>query len=357
MLAIMQTKHVKMQRPSAYNARVVEGISSLFGQEAHADCRIVFCLEHAEKEVNKAQASTSGRKREREDDVDNSTVGEPLPAHSFVLRFASDKLAAQVSCRVRPAGLMLRMSRATARSTRAATPSLTVRGQITSMCLDLFSQLEWPAKTATGANEQERPAAKKAKGKGRKAAAKPCAAEEQQRPSPPVVEVWLGSEAELPAARAALQFAYTGRVEAGDIREALQVRRQAAYLQMEGCVEACAAAVREKLTAAGAEAVPAAGAAAASATAPAAAAAEAVLELYRCTDVWPDPADDAAFAALLTEAKRRLVAHFGDALAVLNDQTLYDQMRALPAVGLEALLESDDFGTDSESSVVLLLAE
>eukprot|EP00198_Chlamydomonas_reinhardtii_P006785 XP_001696121.1 predicted protein [Chlamydomonas reinhardtii] len=301
-----------MQRPSAYNARVVEGISSLFGQEAHADCRIVFCLEHAEKEVNKAQASTSGRKREREDDVDNSTVGEPLPAHSFVLRFASDKLAAQ---------------------------------------------LEWPTKTANGANEQERPAAKKAKGKGRKAAAKPCAAEEQQRPSPPVVEVWLGSEAELPAARAALQFAYTGRVEAGDIREALQVRRQAAYLQMEGCVEACAAAVREKLTAAGAEAVPAAGAAAASATAPAAAAAEAVLELYRCTDVWPDPADDAAFAALLTEAKRRLVAHFGDALAVLNDQTLYDQMRALPAVGLEALLESDDFGTDSESSVVLLLAE
>eukprot|EP00198_Chlamydomonas_reinhardtii_P011958 XP_001701295.1 predicted protein [Chlamydomonas reinhardtii] len=178
-----------------------------------------------------AWAEQSGRKREREDDVDNSTVGEPLPAHSFVLRFASDKLAAQ----------------------------------ITSMCLDLFSQLEWPAKTATGANEQERPAAKKAKGKGRKAAAKPCAAEEQQRPSPPVVEVWLGSEAELPAAR-------------GCIREALQ-------------------------------------------------------------------------------AKRRLVAHLGDALAVLNDQTLYDQMRALPAVGLEALLESDDFGTDSESSVVLLLAE
>eukprot|EP00198_Chlamydomonas_reinhardtii_P003425 XP_001692761.1 predicted protein [Chlamydomonas reinhardtii] len=170
----------------------------------------------------------------------------------------------------------------------------------------------------------------------------------------------VGGEEELPAARAAIQFAYTGRVEAGGgIREVLQVRRQAAYLQMEGCMEACLAAVREKLEAGGGAG---AGAAAAGGGAGGGAAAEvppptAVLELYSCRDVWPDPSEDPAFAALLTEAKRRLVAHFGDTLAVLNKQQLYEQMQALPAEGLEALLESDDFGTDSESSVVLVLAE
>ncbi|KAG2425808.1 hypothetical protein HXX76_013433 [Chlamydomonas incerta] len=99
---------------------------------------------------------------------------------------------------------------------------------------------------------------------------------------------------------------------------------------------------------------------AAAATAGAAAAvarAVPVLELYGCAALWPDPAEDAAFAELLAEAKRRLVAHFGDALAVLNDTAQHEQMVALPAVGLEALLESDDFGTDSKSSVVLVLAE
>ncbi|KAG2431187.1 hypothetical protein HXX76_009715 [Chlamydomonas incerta] len=112
----------------------------------------------------------------------------------------------------------------------------------------------------------------------------------------------LGGEEELPAARAAIQFAYTGRVQEGlSVREALQ--------------------------------------------------------LYGCAALWPDPAEDPAFGALLAEAKRRLVAHFGDALAVLNGRERYEQLLALPAAGLEALLESDDFGTDSESSVVLLLAE
>ncbi|KAG2451966.1 hypothetical protein HYH02_003739 [Chlamydomonas schloesseri] len=144
------------------------------------------------------------------------------------------------------------------------------------------------------------------------------------------LRVPLGGEEELPAARAAVKFAYTGQIDAGSIREALQVRRQAAYLQMKGCVEACLAVVRDKLGAGGKGKKP-----------------------TRASDANEEP----AFTALLTEAKRQLVAHFGDALAVLNQKELYEQMRELPAEGLEALLESDDFGTDSESSVVLMLAE
>ncbi|KAG2441496.1 hypothetical protein HXX76_003118 [Chlamydomonas incerta] len=130
-------------------------------------------------------------------------------------------------------------------------------------------------------------------------------------------------------------------------------------------MEACLALVKEKLPGAG----PSAGASSGSSagggdggggSGNSSSGAEAATELFRCSALWPDPADDpsfAAFAAVRTDAKRRLVAHFGDALAVLNKKQLYEQMRALPAVGLEVLLESDDFGTDSESSVVLVLAK
>ena len=42
-------------------------------------------------------------------------------------------------------------------------------------------------------------------------------------------------------------------------------------------------------------------------------------------------------------------------LATLHVTRLHEQYLALPAAGVEALLESDDFGTDTESSVLLLL--
>ncbi|KAG2426860.1 hypothetical protein HYH02_014713 [Chlamydomonas schloesseri] len=166
-------------------------------------------------------------------------------------------------------------------------------------------------------------------------------------PPLPELRVSLGSEEEVPAARAAIQFAYTGRVEAGSIREALQVRQQAAYLQIEGCAEACLASVGHLLVAGGDI-----GSSSGSGSSK-----PAVLELYCCRQLWPDADEEPAFAAVLKESKPRLVAHFGDALAVLNNEQLYQQMRALPMEGLEALLESNDFGTDSESSVVLVLAE
>ncbi|GLC44036.1 hypothetical protein PLESTF_001675400 [Pleodorina starrii] len=52
----------------------------------------------------------------------------------------------------------------------------------------------------------------------------------------------------------------------------------------------------------------------------------------------------------------KLVAHFGNSLAALNTPSLREQLLALPAVALEALLESDEFGTDDEASVLLMLA-
>ncbi|KAG2445167.1 hypothetical protein HYH02_008635 [Chlamydomonas schloesseri] len=93
------------------------------------------------------------------------------------------------------------------------------------------------------------------------------------------LQVSLGCAQELPAARAAVQFAYTGRVEVGSIREALQVRQQAAYLQMAGCAEVC------------------------------------VWRLYAA--LWPDTAEDAAFAGILREARQLLVAYFRGAVAAL----------------------------------------
>ncbi|KAG2429266.1 hypothetical protein HXX76_011035 [Chlamydomonas incerta] len=286
------------QQPGAtapVNSRVAEAISGLFGQREGADCQLVFVLDPAPPtgfSAGGGAVSGSGATRKKEA---ATTLGGPLPAHSFVLRYASDKIAAQ---------------------------------------------LKWPE--TGGADSTCAHPSNKAP---TSVAAAKAAAPQKQLPE---VQLMLGGEEELPAARAAIQFAYTGRVQAGiSVREALQVRRQAAYLQIGGCMEACLEVVKEALVQGSA------GNAAASSSNVAG------LELFRCAELWPDTAEDAAFAALLETAgaKRQLVAHFGDALAVLNDMDLYEQMVTLPAQGLEALLESDDFSTDSESSVVLVLAE
>ncbi|KXZ48722.1 hypothetical protein GPECTOR_25g305 [Gonium pectorale] len=81
-----------------------------------------------------------------------------------------------------------------------------------------------------------------------------------------------------------------------------------------------------------------------------------VIDLYSYIPTrWPDPAHEPHLAAVLAAARPRLVGHFGDALAALNTPALRRQLLALPAAGLEALLESDDFGTDAEESILLLL--
>ncbi|KAG2441541.1 hypothetical protein HXX76_003162 [Chlamydomonas incerta] len=336
--------------------------------------------------------------------AEHRVLGEPLPAHTVVLCLASERFQTQVDRWAdEPAEAGPSSKRLAAAAAEDPGPGVITRGR-----------------KKQGRQQQQQP-------------------QPQPVPLPQLLlqlRVPLGSEEELPAALAAIKFAYTGHIEAGSIREVLQVRQQADYLQMKGCMEACVAAVREKLAAApggmtavdgqasggvtGATSIAAAagaaaaegvvavvgpaaaGAAAAGAAAAAGPAAEGpaaegpaaagtpaagaapgndagsssagsgstggkngatpdapppVLELYSCAQLWPDAEQEPAFVALLAEANPRLVAHFGDALAVLNKGRLFQQMLALPAVGLWALLESDEFGTDSESSVVLVLAE
>ncbi|PNH09246.1 hypothetical protein TSOC_004115 [Tetrabaena socialis] len=163
------------------------------------------------------------------------------------------------------------------------------------------------------------------------------------------LRVSLNSEEEEPAARAAIGFAYTGRVQAGSIREALEVRRQAAYLQVEGGVEACDEFIRGRLQAASGSSSSNGGAHGGAAQPPA-------LEFFECVALFPDSVEGPSFAALLACAKQALVTHFPDALAVLNTPRLRKQLLALPAVAVEVLLAAEAFGTDTEASVLLLLA-
>ncbi|KAG2484519.1 hypothetical protein HYH03_016659 [Edaphochlamys debaryana] len=162
--------------------------------------------------------------------------------------------------------------------------------------------------------------------------------------SRPLLRVPLGSEAELPAARLAIRFAYTGQVHASGVREALEVLWAGEYLAIEGCAAACSQWLTDRLAATGAE----------ESGSSAAPAEPAVLRLYACEDLWPS--EDPRFAAVLAAAKAQLVWHFGSTIAALNTPSLRQQLEALGPKRLEALLESDDLGTDSEDSVLTLLA-
>ncbi|KXZ47694.1 hypothetical protein GPECTOR_33g576 [Gonium pectorale] len=178
----------------------------------------------------------------------------------------------------------------------------------------------------------------------------------------PIIRVPLADADEVPSALAAIQFAYTGQVEAGgSVREVLELYRQGQYLQVDGCSAACVAALEEMLAAApsagvgsGADSGSGVGGDSGGFTTQPCPTA---LELYGYLRLWPDdPALEPAFASVLSAARARLVAHFGNALTALNTLELREQLLALPAEGLEALLESDDFGTDVEDTVLLLLA-
>ncbi|KAG2493432.1 hypothetical protein HYH03_008251 [Edaphochlamys debaryana] len=146
----------------------------------------------------------------------------------------------------------------------------------------------------------------------------------------------------------AIRFAYTGKVRPCNIRQALVTLRVADYLEITGCGAACVAWISRHLAAAARRSQ--------AYTFRAAAAKPPILQLYGCSGLWPDPAADAAFAAVLTSATRPLARHFGNALTALNWPPLREQLLKLSAAGIEALLTSDMFGTDSEDSVLTLLA-
>ncbi|GLC70845.1 hypothetical protein PLESTF_001039200 [Pleodorina starrii] len=178
----------------------------------------------------------------------------------------------------------------------------------------------------------------------------------------PQLRIPLGNEAEVPAARAAIRFAYTGEVPAdSSVRQVLELRRQGAYLQISGCVAACDEVLAAKVSGSSRATVASSHVeggsnkrARTSEEAPQQP--PAYLQLFESEVLWPDPQAEPSFGAVLATGKRSLVAHFGNSLAALNTPSLREQLLALPAVALEALLGSDEFGTDGEASVLLMLA-
>ncbi|KAG2492346.1 hypothetical protein HYH03_009294 [Edaphochlamys debaryana] len=294
------------------NQHVAAALAGLYGSEAGADCSIHFCLETS-------LAPTAGSKRPRDQEVptEATTVGEPLPAHSLVLKHASERFAAQLD----------RWERRQESTPATGAACVSVR----------IAVLGEPS------TQQGAPVARR-----------------------PLLRVPLGSEAELPAARLVMKYAYTGEVEGlGSIREALEVRRIGDYLAIEGCAAACVKWVADKMAEAKVKTPNGKHAKAGSAARPAAApeakpggqqaAAEPlVLQLYTCDALWPS--DDPSFKTIIAATKPQLVRHFGSTLAALNTPSLRKQLLLLPAAGLEALLESDDLATDTEDSVLTLLA-
>ncbi|KAG2444826.1 hypothetical protein HXX76_001568 [Chlamydomonas incerta] len=174
----------------------------------------------------------------------------------------------------------------------------------------------------------------------------------------PALRVKLRSADELPAARDALRYCYTGSLASDSFRDLLLVRRIAVEMQISGCEEAADSLMAAWLATGNHDA----------------------LDLYACDQLFPEedaaaaapamlptqPTNGAApaaaapppsrFGAVLAAAKRQVLEHFKDAPTVLRSAELQRQALALPARGMLALLESDDFGTDDESSVLLLLA-
>ncbi|GLC50570.1 hypothetical protein PLESTB_000394400 [Pleodorina starrii] len=280
------------------NGDVARAITKLFACEKDSDCVIIFY-----RESNAPAELEAPAKRRRLQDCSRSArevLGEPLPGHQLVLRYASDLFAAQVKW-------------------ITENPSA-----------------QQPAKAAKDGGSPA-PRAKKRAGNS-----------SNRRGTQ--LHVPLRSEQELPAARAAVAFAYTGEVQVeGGIRAVLEVRRQGAYLQMRSCAAACDKRLVEKLQAGGAAAPPAPPAGDPDRL-------SAVLELYACAELWPDPELEPSFAAVLHAARAGLAGHFRDALAALNVPSLRAQLLGLPADCLAALLHSETFGADCESSVLLLLA-
>ncbi len=185
----------------------------------------------------------------------------------------------------------------------------------------------------------------------------------------PVLLVPLGSEDEVPYAREAIEFIYTGSVSAAlDFEALLRVRQQACYLGVKLCPQACDAAVVAWLQAeqqqpqqqpqqqSQQQRHDSSGASQHAAARPR------VLAAYSCHALFPDAGaprpepETASFDAVRSILAKQLVSHFGDALAALTRPELYQQLLQLPAVAVKELLAADDFGTDSEDSVFLLLA-
>ncbi len=304
------------------------GIAAQFHAGAHADVRIRFHLERTPEQQQQQQ--------QEQQDAESGTggaaasglcfVGEPLPAHKIILAAGSTFLKARVSDPWWRGG--------------AAAGGL----------IDVQTQDVRPAKKRRTSSTPH------------KSAGPSIPTDNGQAPAVsalPEVLVPLSSEAEVPFARQAIEYIYTGRLGADLGFEALlRVRQQACYLGIEHCPQACDQAMQALLQAGKGEGQQRPREGACTCAAPLAAEPP-VLQAYACHALFPQPGtspDATSFQPVRAALTKQLVQYFGDAVTALTCPGLYRQLLQLPAVAVRELLAADDFGTDSENSVFLLLA-
>ncbi len=329
------------------------GLAAQFYSGAHADVRIRFHLERTpeQQQQQQEQQDAEGAAR-RAAAASLRFVGEPLPAHKVILTLGSTLLQAKLSNPCWQGGAATRVSKGVQTEelggdSDEAQPAQRSRTDSTS---------QKSANSASLFNDEQVPTAS----------------------ALPEVLVPLNSEAEVPFARQAIEYIYTGSLSADlDFEALLRVRQQGCYLGVKHCPQACDGAMVAWLQAGegqgqGAdEASTSTGGAtegpqqqqqqegAGSSTGPPAAADPRVLQAYACHALFPEPGtspDAASFSTVRSALVQQLVSHFGDAVAALTRPDLYRQLLQLPAVAVRELLAADDFGTDSEDSVFLMLA-
>ncbi len=324
------------------------GLAAQLHSGAHADVRIRFHLERTpeQQQQQQQQVVENAAEEAAEQMVESAAgevadkrlrfVGEPLPAHKVILTLGSTLLQAKLS------NPCWQGSAATRASKGVQTEGL-----------GSDSDDEQPAKKRrTNSNLQRSPAK----------SASPSDDGQQAIAvrSLPEVLVPLSSEAEVPFARQAIEFIYTGRLSADlDFEDLLRVRQQACYLGVKHCPQACDQAMLAWLQAGKEQGQQQQHEGAGNSAGSPAAADLRVLQAYACRFLFPEPGtspDAASFKPVRSTLAQQLVSHFGDAVAALTRPDLYRQLLQLPAVAVRELLAADSFGTDSEDSVFLMLA-
>ncbi|EFJ40033.1 hypothetical protein VOLCADRAFT_100219 [Volvox carteri f. nagariensis] len=165
-----------------------------------------------------------------------------------------------------------------------------------------------------------------------------------------VLRVPLDSEDALPYALSTIRFMYTDKLEGLNTVDALlRVRQLAAYLQVEGCVEACDTALKSLVGGTPERPLGTESSTTTTRAAGRAAALSGVINLYMSRSLLDE--DQGEVGKLLHVCREQL-----DAAWALSDLDVRKQVEGLPLGAMEALLQSDTFSTDDESSVLLLVA-
>ncbi len=305
--------------------RVRAGLPEQLSTGNHADVCIRFHLERSpdQQRQQQEQQQTGGEVTEKGHVAANSLVGDPLLSHKVILTIGSTYFKAKLE--------------------KSCWQGLRAGG------------LAAVSGTAAG-NEGQR--GKRRKTEGAPLQRHPGEPEEESQGAAvsalPEVLVPLASEDEVPFARQAIEFIYKGSLGSDlDFEALLRVRQQACYLGVEDCPQTCDEAMLAWLQADQQQQH------ANAAEGGTAAARSRVLVAYSCHALFPKPGTDdepTSFDAVRAALAKQLVSYFGDAVAALTRPDLYQQLLQLPAVAVRELLAADDFGTDSEDSVFLLLA-